>query len=79
LKEFSSQDPEEFTERTFLDVMKTSLAFLYKKHKRYINIDEYAEILGRMKNVNLMSLYDCCREKPATKSSINAIVDESET
>jgi hypothetical protein len=59
--------------------MKTTLIYLFKKHKRYINIDEYAEILGRMKNVNLMSLYDCCREKPDTKSTADAIIDESET
>jgi CTP-dependent riboflavin kinase len=72
LKAFVEEDPEEFTKKSFLNVIKTSMIYLFNKYKRYINIDEYAAILGRMRNVNLMSLYDCCREIPPTKSLAGA-------
>jgi hypothetical protein len=47
---------------------------LFNEHARYINIDLFIEKLGRMSNVNLISLFDCCREKPATRFNPTDIV-----
>jgi hypothetical protein len=56
------------------------MVYLFQKYMRYINIDDFGEKLGRMKNVNLLSLYDCCREIPPTKSTADALLTkESDT
>jgi hypothetical protein len=48
---------------------------LFQRHKKFINLDDYVDKLGRMSNVNLMSLFDCCREKQAKKCTNNAEIN----
>ena len=59
-----NQKLEKFDEKK---VFKKCLKFLYRTHKKYINIDNYVEAMGKIGNTNMMSLFDCCREILPTK------------
>jgi hypothetical protein len=61
--------PEEFSINDFQSSLSKGLTYLFNEYARYINIDIDVEKLGRISNVNLISLFDCCREKPATRGN----------
>jgi hypothetical protein len=52
--------------------LSDTLGQIFEDHCRFVNIDDFAYRVGNLPNINLISLFDCCREKPATKSSIGA-------
>ena len=79
LKAFVKEDPEDFAIENFKEVVEKILMYFFQNYKRYIDIDEFARFLGGKTNLNVMSLYDCCREIPATKSSINAMKTSNDT
>ena len=59
-------------EAVVLNILKT----LYIKFVRYIDIDSFAQDVGKLRNINLISLFDCCREIK-TKSSKEGNAEET--
>ena len=59
--------PDKFNENDYKVALGKSLKFLFNAHKRFVNIDKQVEKIGKMKNINLISFFDCCREIPPTK------------
>jgi hypothetical protein len=49
-------------------VLEKLITFIFREHKKYINVDAFRKSLGESKNVQLLSFFDCCREKTQTKS-----------
>ena len=53
---------DRLTNATFDEFIKEILKHLHIFYKKFINLDSYVKLLGTLANVNLMSLFDCCRE-----------------
>ena len=70
-KDLLQEFPEDFNENEFKASVGKSLKYLFNKHIRYVNMDEFLKKVGDSRNINLLSILDCCREKPPTKGEFN--------
>jgi hypothetical protein len=59
--------PEDFNMNDYKIAVGKGLKTLFNSNQRYVNIDKFVKSLGTNKNINLICLFDCCREKPPTK------------
>ena len=48
---------------SFENAIKETLKYIFMSYKKYINLDTFVKKIGVFKNVNLISIFDCCREK----------------
>ena len=53
---------ENMTRDSFEETIKLTLKYLFINHKKYISLDNFVRRLGNCVNVNIMSIFDCCRE-----------------
>ena len=50
------------TRTSFEESIKLSLKHTFMTYKKFISLDTFVKKISRVKNVNLISVFDCCRE-----------------
>ena len=53
---------EKLTRDSFKNAIELTLKYLFINYKKYISLDDFVKKLSNMKNINLISIFDCCRE-----------------
>jgi hypothetical protein len=66
-KDLIQEFPEDFNLSDYKISLSRSLKELFNANNRYVDLDGFIEKVAGSKNINCISLLDCCREKPATK------------
>ena len=75
MKNLIQEFPEDFNKNTYMASLGKSLRYLFNQQQRYFNIDLFKTKVSSNKNINMISLFDCCREKPPTKG-MNDLTEE---